>query len=130
MGKIYKQYLNLKKQDNSSLYLFKSGLFYICLDEDANILSSTLNLKLTNFDGKVMKCGFPTNSLSNYIIKMQDNNINYKLIDNLYNLVEDTDTYLNNMKNEKIINFIKKIDIEEISPKEAFNILFKLKEML
>ena len=45
------------------LYLFRSGIFYIGLDEDAKKLTETLGLKLTNFDGNTVKCGFPSNSL-------------------------------------------------------------------
>ena len=63
MGKLYTKYKSLKGKDTSMLYLFRSGIFYIGLDEDAKKLTETLGLKLTNFDGNTVKCGFPSNSL-------------------------------------------------------------------
>ncbi len=59
MSKLYKTYLILKNQDKNTLYLFKSGIFYIFLDENAKIISNILNLKLTNLSPTVVKCGFP-----------------------------------------------------------------------
>ena len=44
MSKLYKKYLELKKTDSSKIYLFKSGLFYIFIEDDAYIMSKFLNL--------------------------------------------------------------------------------------
>lgn len=57
MSKLYERYLELKKQDSSILYLFKSGIFYIFLDEDAKKMSYILNLKLSNLNESILKCG-------------------------------------------------------------------------
>ena len=54
MSKLYNKYLELKSKDDTYLYLFKSGMFYIFLDEDAKIVSEKLNLKLTNFNDSVL----------------------------------------------------------------------------
>ena len=35
MSKLYKSYINLKEQDSNYVYIFKSGMFYIFIDEDA-----------------------------------------------------------------------------------------------
>lgn len=35
MSKLYDKYLELKKKDESKMYLFRCGNFYIFLDEDA-----------------------------------------------------------------------------------------------
>ena len=88
MGKLYTKYKSLKEKDSSMLYLFKSGIFYIGLDEDAKKLNETLGLKLTNFDGNTVKCGFPSNSLETYLTKLQDSNINFRLIDNSFDTIE------------------------------------------
>lgn len=88
MGKLYTKYKSLKEKDTSILYLFRSGIFYIGLDEDAKKLNETLGLKLTNFDGNTVKCGFPSNSLETYLTKLQDSNINFRLIDNSFDTIE------------------------------------------
>ena len=45
--KLYDKYKYLKKIDSNKNYLFKSGNFYIFLDEDAKVISSVTTLKLT-----------------------------------------------------------------------------------
>lgn len=59
MSKLYEKYKSLKSENNDKLYLFKSGIFYIFLDEDAKKMSNFLNLKLTNLNESICKCRFP-----------------------------------------------------------------------
>ena len=39
MSKLYEKFLELKKANNNKIYLFKSGIFYIGLSEDAKVIS-------------------------------------------------------------------------------------------
>ena len=39
MSKLYKSYEKLKEKDPEKIYIFKSGMFYICLEEEANKIS-------------------------------------------------------------------------------------------
>ena len=48
MSKLFEMYNKLKTENNKIIYLFKSGIFYIALDEDAKFLSEKYNYKLTN----------------------------------------------------------------------------------
>ena len=48
MSKLYLEYLKRKRTDDSKYYLFKSGLFYIFLDEDARNISKITPLKALN----------------------------------------------------------------------------------
>ena len=48
MSKLYLEYLKRKRIDESKYYLFKSGLFYIFLDEDARNISKITPLKALN----------------------------------------------------------------------------------
>ena len=130
MGKLYTKYKSLKEKDSSMLYLFKSGIFYIGLDEDAKKLNETLGLKLTNFDGNTVKCGFPSNSLETYLTKLQDSNINFRLIDNSFDTIESPEAYLNSMNIKKIIETLKNIDMDSTSPKETYDVLYKLKDII
>lgn len=67
MSKLYKRYLQLKQVDDSKIYLFKSGIFYIFLQDDAIKMSNLLKLKLTNLNETVVKCGFPVKNLNKYL---------------------------------------------------------------
>ena len=50
MSKLLNTYNNLKQQDSEVLYLFKNGAFYLALQEDADFLSNTFNLKITKLN--------------------------------------------------------------------------------
>lgn len=69
MSKLYSKYKVLKqnsKDSSNKLYLFKSGIFLLFLDDDAKIASSLLSLKLGKLNDDILKCGFPTTSLQKY----------------------------------------------------------------
>lgn len=80
MSKLYKRYKNLKNKEDI-VYIFKVGMFYVILDDDAKILSKLLNLKLISLNSEVNKCGFPINSLKKYEKILKDNKIKYKIIE-------------------------------------------------
>ena len=89
MSKFYDNYLFLKANDansNNTLYIFKSGIFFILLDNDAKIASQILNLKLTYFTENVLKCGFPISSLEKYTNILEKTQYNFKIIDNIKNV--------------------------------------------
>ena len=77
MSKLFDVYKRLKKEDSETLYLFKSGIFYIFLDEDAKTINKFYNLKLTYLNAEIVKCGFPLNSLQKYLYLF--NNFPYKI---------------------------------------------------
>ena len=60
MSKLYNNYLALKKENESTLFLFKSGIFYIFLDEDATKISNILGVSkseaVKTFSGFVLVC--------------------------------------------------------------------------
>ena len=117
MGSIYNKYVKLKESDSKYLYLFKSGNFYIFLDEDAIKVSSVTLLKLTNYNNNnIYKCGFPVSSIDKYLELFKNLNLNVKVIDN-----NSIDKYL---------SIIKELDIGNISHEESKNILFNIKELL
>ena len=58
MSKLYERYNYLKRTDTDgehTLYLFKSGIFFIFLQEDAKIASGLLHLKITQLNSEVVK---------------------------------------------------------------------------
>ncbi len=115
MSKLYKKYLKLKENKNI-IYVFRVGIFYILIDEDALSLSNLLGLKCTKLNDSIYKCGFPVDSGSKYFKKMDILNIEYQVIDNLTS--EENFSELN-----KVLDKIKLLDINNITGVEAINIL-------
>lgn len=75
MSKIYDNYLKLKKSNSNKYYLFKSGSFYIFIDEDAKKISEITTLKPTNLTNDIVKCGFPKSALDKYMSIFKNLNI-------------------------------------------------------
>ena len=128
MSKLYEKFLELKKANNNKIYLFKSGIFYIGLSEDAKVISELFNFKITNLNNEVTKCGFPEKKLEYYSSLLKQNNTDFEVMDLKYSKIEIYSDYLNNIKFKNIINTLRNIDINDISFKEAFLILEKLSE--
>lgn len=127
MSKLYVEYLKLKNENTNKLYLFKSGIFYIAIEDDAKKLSELFNFKLTNLNNTVTKCGFPQKRLEFYIEKLNSLNILFEIIDLKYSKVDNYSDYLNNNKIKDIIKSIIQIDMNNISFKESFEFLEKTK---
>ena len=54
-SKLYANYVSLKIKSPYKKYLFKSGIFYIFIDDDAKELHKLLNLKLGNLNSQNSK---------------------------------------------------------------------------
>lgn len=128
MSKLYTEYLKLKNIDNTKLYLFKSGIFYIALEEDSKKLSELFSFKLTNLNETITKCGFPQKRLEFYVEKLNSLNISFEIIDLNYSKIDNYSDYLNNNKIKNIIRSILDIDMDDISFREAFDFLYKTKK--
>ena len=94
MSKLYDNYLYLKETDDKTLYLFKSGIFFIFLADDAKIASKLLNLKITYFTEDVIKCGFPVSSLEKYTNILKRSPYNFKIVDNIKNTIYSIHNYV------------------------------------
>lgn len=127
MSKLYVEYLKLKSKNTDKLYLFKSGIFYIALEDDAKKLSKLFEFKITNLNQSVIKCSFPQKRLEFYIDKLNSLNVPFEIIDLNYSKVDNYSDYLNNSKVKDIIQSIMKIDMNNISFKESFEFLEKVK---
>lgn len=128
LSKLYKSYINLKKSNPEKIYIFKSGMFYIGLQEDAKKLSEIFGFKITNLNEEVVKAGFPQNRLEHYVSKLNEiNDINFEIIDSDYGKIENYNDYLNNNKMKFIIDDILKLDLDDTTFRQAFDILSNLK---
>lgn len=129
MSKLLKQYESLKKIDPSYIYIFRVGIFYNILNEDAKIINEKLNLKITNLSPEIFKCGFPVSTLDKYKKILNEKGIKYKIIDNLPNNMTTID-YMNNVEIKQIINRIKNLDMNNTTFQQAFNILLDIQNKL
>lgn len=122
MSKLINQYKALKENDENKIYLFKSGIFYIALDKDAEILSSKIGFKLTPLNEEVKKCGFPVSRIDYYEKIFNMGNINYELVSD-DTISVNTEGFLQDKQSIKIINKLTNIDFNNITYKQAFEIL-------
>ena len=121
MSKIYDKYLSLKEKNETTIYLFECGNFYIALDSDAILLNEMFDFRLTKFSNFCDKCGFPKNSLEKYINMFEEKNIKYRLINNDIN---------DKNKLDKIYNMLKKINIEILSNEDLKDIILIIKNLI
>ncbi len=128
MSKLMKQYNELKKEDASSIYLFRVGIFYNILNEDAKLINEKLGLKITDLGPSIFKCGFPVSQLDKYIILLNNLKIKYKVIDNLPN--SNINDYMKNIEIKKILNKITDLDMNNTTFQQSFNILLDIKNKL
>lgn len=123
MSKLYSKYLEQKALNPNELYLFKSGIFYMALNEDANRLSDALSLKVTNITDKLYKCCFPVSKSNYYFKTLESLSINYKIIDPSQNVVLNYAEYKDNERFNGIITNLLKLDLNKTSFQDAYIIL-------
>ena len=126
MGKLYDNFMNLKGSNKDKVYLFKSGIFFIALNEDATKLSEIFGFKITNLNDTVTKCGFPAKRIEYYSSLLDKMNIDFELIDSNSKKVENSSEYISNLNFNSIIDKLVKIDFDNITCKDAFDILYDL----
>lgn len=123
MSKLFSKYLELKNTNKDNIYLFKSGIFFLALQDDAEKLSQELNLKITNLNPDVVKCGFPVSRQEHYFRILEAKKIAFTIVDDTYGTIKNYSDYINNDKLKGIVNKILSIDFDNISYKEAYELL-------
>lgn len=128
MSKLLKQYEELKRQNPNIIYLFRVGIFYNILNDDAKILNEKIGLKITDLGPHIFKCGFPISKIDKYVELLEKNDLKYQIIDNIPN--QNTNDYLNNIEIKKIVKRILEIDFNNITFHQSFNILLDIHQKL
>lgn len=124
MSKLYSKYLSLKKETNSSkIYLFKSGIFYLFIDEDAKMMSPLLQLKLINLNPTVLKCGFPVNSLEKYMPLLEQTGKTIEIIDLEKNVSSSPKKFIITKDVKDFITYLSSQDSNNLSIKEAYQFI-------
>lgn len=128
MSKLYQTYVALKVQDSSQLYLFKSGIFYIFIDEDAKLISSLFNLKLTNLNSMIVKCGFPTSQLEKYTNLFKLANLSFKIIDSSNKSIYSPKCLILDDQLKLFLEKISSVKAYDLSISNAFNFIDTISE--
>lgn len=123
MSKLVNIYKNLKNQDPDTIYLFKSGIFYIILDEDAKKVSPLLDLKLTKLNDTIVKCGFPVSAYNKYFNILNQTTIKFKIIDKTNGLSLTFNDFTIEQSLKNLLNKINQIDTEHLSVSEAYKFI-------
>lgn len=123
MSKMYQRYQELKSKNPEKIYLFKSGIFYLFLAEDAKKMSAVLSLKLTNLNETVLKCGFPVNNLNKYLTLLKDLGYEISIVDSVVSEPLPSKNYLLNANVKNLINKLALINTDELSIKEAYSLI-------
>ena len=127
MSKLFNIYRNLKQEDSETLYLFKSGIFYIFIDNDAKIVHDLLDLKLTNLNTEIVKCGFPENSLQKYLKLLGLTKYNVKIIDNTSNTSFKVKDFTMNTSNIDLLKTLSSVNENNLSVKDAYEFITNVK---
>ena len=126
MNKLYDVYKKLKNENKEDIYLFKNGIFYIALDADATFLNKKYNLKLTNLNNDIVKCGFPCSSFDKYYILFTNDNIKFRIIEN--NIIFNGKDYLKNQEFSILLDKIENVNIDNLSVSEAYNFIEEIQK--
>ena len=123
----------IKQVHNEDIVMVKIGSFYHAYGKDSYILSYIFGYKLRPFEKLYTTCGFPLDSVSKVMAKLEEKKINYVILDrrNNYEVDEQYDNKnLNQYKDiyekaKRYVNMKKRIDaiyeqlIEEIENPET-----------
>lgn len=127
-SKLYNTYISLKIQSPYKKYLFKSGIFYIFIDDDAKELHKILNLKLGYLNSSIVKCGFPITSVDKYMKILKQYGYAVEIVDFSTNSVLNYETFLSNTKIYEFVSRISELNTEDLSISKAYDILDTLKQ--
>ena len=131
-------YIDLKVTYKNYLIILKTGVFYICINDDAFILNKLFSYKIREFNS-YKRIGFPINSLNKVLKRLERLNINYIVYDNKiitkvsftnnsYNKYKiDINTYNTYLRRIKNINSIL---VDRINSNNLKDILGRIENIL
>ena len=117
-------YKNLKSQEPNLIYLFKTGIFYLFLDNDAKTVAPILNLKSTNLNQSTLKCRFPCSSYDKYSVLFKMHDLKIKIIETDNKIMYNLKDYNANVMIRDLLESIKSINIDTFSISDVFVLYF------
>ena len=79
----------IKQIHPKDVVLFKVGSFYQTYSKDAYIISYLFDYKTKKIEENYSSCGFPSSSLAKNLAKLEENRVNYVLVDKRNNYEDD-----------------------------------------
>ena len=125
----YINYCYLKASDPNTIYIFKSGIFYIFLDEDAKVASDLFSLKLTNLNENVVKCENEIQSIDKYNKLLHKLSYKFKIIDTAQNKSFTIENFCLNEDIKELLEKISNINSDTLSVREAFDFIEETKQL-
>ena len=134
----------IEETHKENICMFKIGNFYHVYGRDSYILAYLFEYKIRNIENNMIECGFPLKSLPKILAKLENELINYLVIDNRNNYYVDKKFEtgnLNKYKNvyeksrnyvvyktriDKITDFLNK----NIMEKDFRKILIKMEQII
>lgn len=110
---------NIKTIHNNDIAIIKIGQFYHVYGKDSYIISYLFDYKLNEIES-IKTCGFPEKSINKVIAKLEENKINYMVIDRRNNYKVDL------VSNNKNLN---KYDKYYYKAKEYINIRSRIEKI-
>lgn len=130
MSKLYKNYILLKLQNSTKIYVFECGIFYIFIDADALIMSKKLNLKLTPLTPLISKCGFPINSSEKYFNLMKSLNYDFEIVSSNRTSTIELKNKIAINKYKNIIDELLNVNIDTLSVSQIYQYLHTVQDKL
>ena len=100
-GCMLEKYCKYKLDYNDYIIIIKCGSFYEVIDKDAFIINKLMDYKLKKLSN-TFKAGFPINSLDNVLSLLNENSINYIIVEDKIVLKKEFD--INNYSSYKFEN--------------------------
>ena len=132
------KYYNQKIRYKDYVILIKCGSFYEAFEKDAFIINTLLKYKIKKFS-KTFKSGFPTLKLNVILKILEENHLNYVVLDEIEMIKKEFDDnkyqnfnfdidriMLNYIKIDKIMNYLN----DNILNERITDILEKMEELL
>lgn len=115
----------IKEIHNDSLIMVKAGQFHYCYGKDAVIISYLFNYVLKKIDGNY-NCGFPNSALNKIITKLENDKINYMVVDKADNFeIIEQDEYKANNRYSEIYSKANKYINKKNRINEIYNYLME-----
>ena len=80
---------NIKQVHPESVICYKIGTFYHCYGKDAYIISYLFGYKLNLGKEKIMECGFPIQAISKVMARLEQQKVDYLILEPRNNYYED-----------------------------------------
>ena len=102
---------NVKEVHKEYIVLIKVGNFYNCYGRDSYIVSYLLNYKINLLENDIYFCSFPKSAYNKVIFKLEENKINYIILDRRNNYEVDEKYNCKNLNKYNEIYLIAKKQI-------------------